>query len=68
MQYVLITAEYDNDRASQRSRLYAGIVAEVPLYFNKTRYLIFYDDGYAQYVTLKMIHLVYEASKYNFTL
>ncbi|KAM8920772.1 histone-lysine N-methyltransferase SETDB1 isoform 1-T1 [Pelodytes ibericus] len=31
--------------------LYAGIVAEPPSNKNKMRYLIFFDDGYASYVT-----------------
>nr|BAG63752.1 unnamed protein product [Homo sapiens] len=31
--------------------LYAGIVAETPNVKNKLRFLIFFDDGYASYVT-----------------
>lgn len=27
------------------------------------RYLIFFDDGYVQYVTHDLVHLIYEASK-----
>uniref|UniRef100_A0A671WXB2 [histone H3]-lysine(4) N-trimethyltransferase n=1 Tax=Sparus aurata TaxID=8175 RepID=A0A671WXB2_SPAAU len=32
--------------------LYAGIVAEMPNNKNRMRFLIFFDDGYASYVTL----------------
>ncbi|XP_021950413.1 histone-lysine N-methyltransferase eggless isoform X1 [Folsomia candida] len=42
---------------------YAGIVAEHPTPQNKFRYLIFFDDGYAQYVGIKDILLIYEYSK-----
>ncbi|GFQ77209.1 histone-lysine N-methyltransferase eggless [Trichonephila clavata] len=34
--------------------LYAGIVAEPPKSTNLERYLIFFDDGYAQYIEHKM--------------
>lgn len=29
---------------------YAGVVAESPKYLNQYRYLIFFDDGYAQVI------------------
>ncbi|XP_048476301.1 histone-lysine N-methyltransferase SETDB1-like [Rhincodon typus] len=36
--------------------LYAGIVAETPNNKNKTRFLIFFDDGYASYVNLSELY------------
>uniref|UniRef100_A0A8C5QPA6 Histone-lysine N-methyltransferase SETDB1 n=1 Tax=Leptobrachium leishanense TaxID=445787 RepID=A0A8C5QPA6_9ANUR len=38
--------------------LYAGIVAEPPSSKNKMRYLIFFDDGYASYVTQTELYAV----------
>ena len=31
------------------SAYYAGVIAEAPNYVNQNRYLLFFDDGYAQY-------------------
>ncbi|KAL4224511.1 hypothetical protein ACF0H5_015212 [Mactra antiquata] len=42
---------------------YAGIVAEAPNGRNELRYLVFFDDGYAQYCTNKEIHKVFLQSK-----
>ncbi|ODM99504.1 Histone-lysine N-methyltransferase eggless [Orchesella cincta] len=42
--------------------LYAGVTAEVPKNSNKQRYLIFFDDGYAQYVSQADIFPIVEAS------
>ncbi|KAJ8005064.1 hypothetical protein DPEC_G00142780 [Dallia pectoralis] len=36
--------------------LYAGIVAEMPNNKNRMRFLIFFDDGYASYVTLPELY------------
>ncbi|EZA49535.1 hypothetical protein DMN91_006300 [Ooceraea biroi] len=44
------------------SNYYSGIIAEPPKYTNKYRYLVFFDDGYAQYVTHDDIFLVWETS------
>ncbi|KAK7076102.1 hypothetical protein SK128_017129 [Halocaridina rubra] len=41
---------------------YVGVVAEIPTAANKYRYLIFFDDGYAQYVIHNDIRVVTEAS------
>uniref|UniRef100_A0A8C7JSD3 [histone H3]-lysine(4) N-trimethyltransferase n=1 Tax=Oncorhynchus kisutch TaxID=8019 RepID=A0A8C7JSD3_ONCKI len=38
--------------------LYAGIVAEMPNNKNRMRFLIFFDDGYASYVTLPELYPV----------
>ncbi|KAB7505127.1 Histone-lysine N-methyltransferase eggless, partial [Armadillidium nasatum] len=37
---------------------YVGIVAEIPTVANKYRYLVFFDDGYAQYVRHSDIRIV----------
>ncbi|XP_035702151.1 histone-lysine N-methyltransferase SETDB1 isoform X1 [Folsomia candida] len=42
---------------------YAGIVAEQPTPRNKFRYLIFFDDGCAQYVGINDILLIHKYSK-----
>ncbi|XP_011144404.1 histone-lysine N-methyltransferase eggless isoform X2 [Harpegnathos saltator] len=44
------------------SNFYSGIIAEPPKSPNKYRYLVFFDDGYAQYVTHDGIYLVLENS------
>ncbi|XP_042206255.1 histone-lysine N-methyltransferase eggless-like isoform X2 [Homarus americanus] len=41
---------------------YVGVVAEIPTAANKYRYLIFFDDGYAQYVLHFDIRVVTESS------
>ncbi|XP_012264079.2 histone-lysine N-methyltransferase SETDB1 [Athalia rosae] len=41
---------------------FSGVVAEPPKSTNKYRYLIFFDDGYAQYITHKHILIVNEWS------
>ncbi|XP_012288677.1 histone-lysine N-methyltransferase eggless [Orussus abietinus] len=41
---------------------YSGVIAEPPKSTNKYRYLVFFDDGYAQYVDHKYIYLVSESS------
>ncbi|XP_047513259.1 histone-lysine N-methyltransferase eggless isoform X2 [Pieris napi] len=45
-----------------REKFYSGIVAEVPNPVNSFRYLIFFDDGYAQYATHVDTRLVCEYS------
>ncbi|XP_031841422.1 SET domain bifurcated histone lysine methyltransferase eggless isoform X2 [Nomia melanderi] len=44
------------------SNFYSGVIAEPPKATNKYRYLIFFDDGYAQYVEHNHIYLVAESS------
>lgn len=41
---------------------YSGIIAEYPKSTNKNRYLVFYDDGHAQYVKHQDIYVVTESS------
>ncbi|KAL5238428.1 hypothetical protein ACI65C_005838 [Semiaphis heraclei] len=43
-------------------KFYVGLIAEPPKYLNNFRYMIFFDDGYTQYVCHKNIHLVCGAS------
>lgn len=47
---------------SQRSNYFAGIVAEPLTEANQWRYLIFFDDGFAQYVSPDNVRLVCECS------
>ncbi|XP_001603698.1 histone-lysine N-methyltransferase SETDB1 [Nasonia vitripennis] len=47
---------------SYSSNYYSGVIAEPPKSTNKYRYLVFFDDGYAQYVKHKHIFLVCESS------
>ncbi|XP_069357080.1 uncharacterized protein [Maniola hyperantus] len=47
---------------SCRQAYYSGIVAEIPNPVNKYRYLIFFDDGYAQYAPHSQTRLVCEFS------
>ena len=39
--------------------LYAGIVAENACTENKNRFLVFFDDGFAQYLPVKKLHHVF---------
>lgn len=45
--------------------LYAGIVAENACAENKNRFLVFFDDGFAQYLPVKKLHHVYHTGKVN---
>ncbi|XP_028404794.1 uncharacterized protein LOC114527359 [Dendronephthya gigantea] len=38
---------------------YAGIIAEMACHGNKNRLLVFFDDGFAQYLSIKKIHKVH---------
>lgn len=44
---------------------YAGVVAEAPKYLNLYRYLIFFDDGYAQYCTHDQVFFTISLSPYR---
>uniref|UniRef100_A0A336KDJ6 CSON004398 protein n=1 Tax=Culicoides sonorensis TaxID=179676 RepID=A0A336KDJ6_CULSO len=43
-------------------QFYPGIIAEPLQQYNQFRYLIFFDDGYAQYVTPQDVRLVHDVS------
>ncbi|XP_008556889.1 histone-lysine N-methyltransferase SETDB1 [Microplitis demolitor] len=47
---------------SKSNDYYSGVIAEPPKSTNKCRYLVFFDDGYAQYVAHKDIYVVSESS------
>lgn len=47
----------------KNSSFYPGIIAESFGKYNRNRYLIFFDDGYAQYVTHGDVRVVCEESK-----
>ncbi|KAI4479208.1 hypothetical protein M0804_011347 [Polistes exclamans] len=54
---------YETTREKYDSNnFYSGVVAEPPKSTNKYRYLVFFDDGYVQYVTHKDILIVAESS------
>ncbi|CAB3257516.1 unnamed protein product [Arctia plantaginis] len=48
--------------ANKRESYYSGVVAEIPNPVNNYRYLVFFDDGYAQYVSHAHTRLVCECS------
>ena len=51
-----VIAQYIEVGKSRPPLYYAGIVAEEPKYLNQYRYLIFFDDGYAQYCTHDQVY------------
>lgn len=48
--------------SNKRESYYSGVVAEIPNPVNNYRYLVFFDDGYAQYVQHQHTRLVCESS------
>lgn len=56
-----VIAQYmeETDGKLRPSSFYAGVVAESPKYLNRYRYLIFFDDGYAQYCTHGQVRYEY---------
>ncbi|XP_025086880.1 histone-lysine N-methyltransferase eggless-like isoform X2 [Pomacea canaliculata] len=58
-----VAALYRDDETSSGSSFYAGIVAEAPSIKNNKRFLVFFDDGYAQYCVAKELHKVYYQSE-----
>lgn len=58
-----VIAQYRDEYWSQANSMYAGIVAEPPKVMNNYRYLIFFDDGYAQYVNHSETRVVCDASQ-----
>ncbi|KAK4878375.1 hypothetical protein RN001_010881 [Aquatica leii] len=57
------TASSGEVKKLKKDAFYPGIIAEPLSYSNDFRYLIFFDDGYAQYVPHKLVHVIYESSK-----
>ncbi|XP_076450778.1 histone-lysine N-methyltransferase SETDB1-like [Babylonia areolata] len=58
-----VAALYRDDESGPGSSYYAGIVAEAPSFKNQKRFLVFFDDGYAQYCWAKELHKVYYQSE-----
>ncbi|XP_076063214.1 histone-lysine N-methyltransferase eggless-like isoform X2 [Oratosquilla oratoria] len=61
-----IVARYRDDESKNMvisGSFYVGIVSEVPTAANKYRYLIFFDDGYAQYVYHHDVRVVVQSSE-----
>jgi len=61
-----VIAQYIEDKGEGKPRpalFYAGIIAEPPKYLNEYRYLVFFDDGYAQYCTHEQVLVVCNSSK-----
>ncbi|KAK2184505.1 hypothetical protein NP493_262g01000 [Ridgeia piscesae] len=57
-----VIALYRGEQTSPSNWYYAGIVAEPANKRNNNRYLIFFDDGYAQYCFTRDVHQVVEQS------
>jgi histone-lysine N-methyltransferase SETDB1 len=55
-----VIAQYveDKDGKLKPSSYYAGVIAEAPKTLNQYRYLVFFDDGYAQYCTHEQVNLI----------
>lgn len=47
--------EDKNGKAKPSPPYYAGVIAEAPKNLNSYRYLVFFDDGYAQYCTHEQV-------------
>ncbi|KAG0410742.1 hypothetical protein HPB47_012163 [Ixodes persulcatus] len=58
-----VVATYTDESWNQRQSLYAGLVAEPPKPLNRYRYLVFFDDGYAQYVHIDKVFVMCGTSK-----
>lgn len=58
-----VIAVFQNTDSPGKEAYYVGLIAEPPKHLNKFRYLVFFDDGYAQYVPHERIHLVCECSR-----
>ncbi|XP_078588015.1 histone-lysine N-methyltransferase SETDB1-like isoform X3 [Branchiostoma floridae x Branchiostoma japonicum] len=57
-----IVGQYVDEEGDSVQYLYAGIVAELPSKMNRSRYLIFFDDGFATYLKRDQIHQVCKPS------
>ncbi|XP_060857664.1 histone-lysine N-methyltransferase eggless-like [Metopolophium dirhodum] len=53
-----VIAKFQDTNIEMTDKFYVGVVAEPPKYLNNFRYMIFFDDGYTQYVYHKNIRLV----------
>lgn len=56
---IRVIAQFQMDPTNNlRSTFFPGIIAEPLQAYNRWRYLVFFDDGYAQYVTPDNIRLI----------
>ncbi|XP_060865063.1 histone-lysine N-methyltransferase eggless-like [Metopolophium dirhodum] len=53
-----VIAKFQDMNIELTDKFYVGVIAEPPKYLNNFRYMIFFDDGYTQYVYHKNIRLV----------
>lgn len=58
-----VVATYSDECVPPRQSLYAGLIAEPPKPLNRYRYLVFFDDGYAQYVDVDKVFVMCGTSK-----
>lgn len=58
-----VVATYSDESNPPRQSLYAGLIAEPPKPLNRYRYLVFFDDGYAQYVDIDKVFVMCGSSK-----
>ncbi|XP_075545915.1 SET domain bifurcated histone lysine methyltransferase eggless isoform X5 [Dermacentor variabilis] len=58
-----VVATYSDESAPPRQSLYAGLIAEPPKPLNRYRYLVFFDDGYAQYVDIDKVFVMCGSSR-----
>lgn len=59
-----VVATYSDECVPPRQSLYAGLIAEPPKPLNRYRYLVFFDDGYAQYVDVDKVFVMCGTSKH----
>ncbi|XP_049521753.1 LOW QUALITY PROTEIN: histone-lysine N-methyltransferase SETDB1-like [Dermacentor silvarum] len=58
-----VVATYSDESVPPRQSLYAGLIAEPPKPLNRYRYLVFFDDGYAQYVDIDKVFVMCGSSR-----
>lgn len=58
----IIAVFKDETNVEKQPQYYSGVIAEPPKVMNKFRYLVFFDDGCAQYVPHEHIRLICEPS------
>lgn len=62
-QYIEDTNGVEEVAKNKATSYYAGVIAEAPKYLNQYRYLVFFDDGYAQYCTHQQVLMVCHSSR-----
>lgn len=59
-----VIAVFKDETSLKRDSFFTGVVAEPLCHANSYRYLVFFDDGYAQYVRHEKVMLVVECSRH----